>query len=312
MNSATRGLDAREMGGAFVVFDPKWRQKIFLGGLLILLCHPIGWPVALGYRKVLISRLSLGLEPVLPEWKGNVFRFYFEGIKAMGVIFGYLMPLYLVLLGLLLANGVRPNEYWLYAFLFFAIATMFSTLSFPSFVMYWTFASEGYRVPVWISILLLACYALIVFFIPAGFLQVSRTGHYLSAFHLPAAFQTIVRHFKRYVVAWYRSGIMSLCGHFAFPFSPWGVFWCYLGIIYEFNSILYADRGNKIDQSSRDSVSWYDRLKTADSLKLRSTRHSFVYECLKSEDHVECMMIKLGPILIPLPAVVEKYLNREK
>ncbi|MCU0718538.1 MAG: hypothetical protein MUC83_02450 [Pirellula sp.] len=82
MNSETRGLEARERGEAYVVLDPNWRKKIFLGGLLILLCHPIGWPVALGYRKVLISRLSLGLEPVLPEWKGNGFRFYFEGIKA--------------------------------------------------------------------------------------------------------------------------------------------------------------------------------------------------------------------------------------
>lgn len=310
MNSATRGLDARERGGAFVVLDPMWRQKIFLGGLLILLCHPIGWPVALGYRKVLISRLALGLEPVLPEWKGNIFRFYFEGLKAMGVIFGYLMPLYLVLLCLLLTNGVRPDEYWLYAVLFFAIATMFSTLSFPSFVMYWTFVSEGYRVPVWISVSLLACYGLIVFFIPAGFLQVSQTGRYLSAFHLRAAVRTMVRHFKQYVVAWYRSGIMSLCGHFAFPFSPWGVFWCYLGIIYEFNSILHADRVDKIDQASRDTLSWYDRLKTADSLKLRSTKHSFVYECSKFDGHVECMMMKLGPILIPLPSVVERYLKR--
>nr|MCU0714471.1 DUF4013 domain-containing protein [Pirellula sp.] len=229
MDAATRRLEASEKGGAFVVLDPEWRQKIFFGGLLLLLCHPVGWPIALGYRKVLISHLASGRDPVLPEWKGNVLRFYFEGLKAMGVIFGYLLPLYSILLCLLLVNGVRPNEYWLYAFLFFAVATMFSTLSFPSIVMYWTLFSEGYRVPPWISVLLLTCYGLIVFFIPAGFLQVSRTGRYLSAFHLPDAFRTMTRHFRKYVVAWYRSGIMSLSGHFALPFAPWGVFWCYLG-----------------------------------------------------------------------------------
>jgi hypothetical protein len=312
MNAATRGLETRERGGAFVVLDPEWRQKIFFGGLLILLCHPIGWPIALGYRKVLISHLALGLDPVLPEWKGNVCRFYLEGLKAMGVIFGYLMPLYSVLLCLLLANGVRPNEYWLYAFMFFAIAIMFSTLSFPSIVMYWTLFSEGYRVPPWISVLLLTCYGLTVFFIPAGFLQVSQTGRYLSAFHLPAAFRTMVRHFRKYVVAWYRSGIMSLSGHFALPFAPWGVFWCYLGIIYEFNSILHSDFDANSDRASCGTSSWYERLKTEERLRLRSTEYSFVYECLGIDDRIVCLMIKIGPTVIPLPSLVEKRLKRGK
>ncbi|MCB0333728.1 MAG: DUF4013 domain-containing protein, partial [Bdellovibrionales bacterium] len=94
--------------------------------MLLLLLHPVGWPAVLGYRKELISNLSAGTEPLLPEWRGNVFYFFVEGLKAMGVIFGYLSPLYLILLVLLFSNGVRPDEYWLYTGVFFAVLMIFS------------------------------------------------------------------------------------------------------------------------------------------------------------------------------------------
>jgi hypothetical protein len=61
-----------ELAGAFVIRDPHWRNKIFFGGLLLLLVHPIGWPTTLGYRKELIARLFSGAEPILPEWKGKI------------------------------------------------------------------------------------------------------------------------------------------------------------------------------------------------------------------------------------------------
>jgi hypothetical protein len=38
--------------------------------------------------------------------------------------------------------------------------------------------------------------------------------------------------------AWWRSGLMSLAGHLALPVSPWGVVWCYLGIVLLFNELL--------------------------------------------------------------------------
>ncbi len=303
---ATRNLRKSELSGAFVVRDPNWRQKIFFGGLLILLFHPIGWPIALGYRKVLISNLSSGTEPLLPEWKGNVGYFFMEGVKAMGVIFGYLFPLYLVLFILLFSNGVQPNEYWLCVGLFFVAFIMFSTLSFPSILIYWTFFSAGYRVPIEISLIFLSAYCLIIFFIPAGFLQVSKSGKYLSAFNISAAFLTLTTHFRRYILAWYHSAIMSFSGHFAIPFAPWGVFWCYLGIIFEFNSILQND----YDEDSRQS--WYRRLDGADRLLLQSTCYKSVFRCLNPADVTPCFLIKIGPILIPLPMIFTRYIPQEK
>ncbi|MCH2202161.1 MAG: DUF4013 domain-containing protein [Fuerstiella sp.] len=301
----TRELQNSELSGAFVVRDPAWRKKIFFGGLLLLLLHPVGWPAALGYRKELISNLSSGTQPLLPEWRGHLVYFFIEGLKAMGVIFGYLSPLYLALLFLLLANGVRPNDYWLYAGLFFTTCTIFSTLSFPSVLIYWTFFSEGYRVPFGICLVLLAAFALIIFFIPSAFLQVSKSGRYLSAFKISAAYSTLATHFRAYVLAWYHSTLMSLSAHFALPFAPWGVVWCYLAIIYEFNSLLQNDPD--VDSSQ----SWFRKLRASDQLLLQRTGYTAVSRCLNPADAAPCLLIKIGPVVIPLPKIIVKHVFRE-
>lgn len=300
-----RELSASELSGAFVVRDPQWRQKIFVGGLLLLLCHPLGWPVALGYRKTLIANLASGKEPLLPVWKGNVFYFFGEGLKAMGVIFGYLLPLYVTVFALMLCNGLKPDLMWGYAALFFIICTIFSTLSFPALLFYATFLSSDYRLPLPVSLLLLMLFVLIIFFIPAGFLQVSKTGKYLSAFNFKAAFSTLWIHFGAYCRAWYHSAIMSLLGHFAFPLAPWGVFWCYLSIIYEFNSILNSE------SNESSSGTWFSRLRTEDVLLVEKTSTPFVFQCVNPADEDPCLLLKLGPAMVPLPGLVASFFCRK-
>ena len=137
-----REVKPSEIAGAFVVRDPKWRSKIFVGGLLLLLVHPVGWPVALGYRKALIAHLSSGQDPLLPDWNRKIPYYFCEGMKAMGVIFGYLSPLYFALLLIILANGGTPDLTWLFTAIFFMIFIMLSTLSFPAIVSYQTFLSD--------------------------------------------------------------------------------------------------------------------------------------------------------------------------
>ena len=46
------------------------------------------------------------------------------------------------------------------------------------------------------------------FFIPVGFLNVSRTGRYLSAFDFRWTLPTLRRNFRNYTEAWVASGIM--------------------------------------------------------------------------------------------------------
>lgn len=296
-----------ELAGAFVVRDPHWREKIFYGGVLLLLAPPIGWPVALGYRKELIARLLQGTNPLLPEWQGQLARYFLEGLKAMGVIFGYLAPLYAAFFVLLLSFGVTPNVYWGYMVLFFLLVPIFSTLSLPLAVVYWSFVSDTPRLPLPCALLLLALFTAVIFFIPAGFLQVSKSGRYRSAFDLKAAFSTIQRNFSRYVRAWYHSTLMSLSGHLALPFSPWGVVWCYLAIIFEFNQILA--NSNEIDSRG----SWFERLQGDDRILVEPTRQPYVLKCsnIVEPNNRHCYFLKLGPILVPLPELVCRRLSLE-
>src|SRR5262245_52797434 len=72
--------------------DVRWRRKLFIGGLALLLFPPIGWPVALGYRKEAAFRLIGGAVPALPEWKDSWGRFLKDGFAAAGVILVYYLP----------------------------------------------------------------------------------------------------------------------------------------------------------------------------------------------------------------------------
>lgn len=294
-----------ELAGVFMLRDPRWREKVFFGGLLLLCVPPFGWPAALGYRKDLIARLHNGTYPLLPEWHGRLLRYFFEGIKAMGVIFGYYLPLYAALLGVLLINGVVPDWYWLYAVGFFVCFPIFSTLSLPLAILYWTFISPEYRLSWGIAATLLTAFGAITFFIPAGFLQVSLSERYWSAFNVPSAIRLIRKNFSEYIRAWYHSGVMSLAGHFAMPFSPWGVIWCYLGIIFAFNKILERD------SQLRGGKTWFDLLSCSERISIESTANNAVFKCTTVfEDRTqETLAVKIGPTLVPLPSLLARRLS---
>ena len=138
------------------------------------------------------------------------------------------------------------------------------------------------------------------FVIPAGFLQVSLTGRYASAFRYQESLPFLVRNFRAYVLAWYRSIVMSLCGHFAIPYSPWGIVWCYLGIIYCFNRVL-ADELARRGELSPDS--WFLRL-DRDRIALESVGWRTFRTTIPAP--VGCTVAQLGPAFVPLPEAVAR------
>ena len=285
-----------------MLLDSKWRQKIFFGGLLLLFIPFLGWPAALGYRKELIFRLRDGDSPLLPEWEDNVGRYIADGFRAMGVIFGYLAPLYLSLFLLLLSQGVRPDATWCYAFLFFAVFPIVSTLSFPLAIFYWVCVDPNYSLPYYLGGIYLLLFALIVFFIPAGFLQVSKTNSFWSALNIGDALQTLRDNFKAYVSAWYYSMLISLVGHIAFPFSPWGVIWCYLGIIYQFNSIL--------SENTSDPESWYAKLVMDYNLGVDGDSNSVVRLAkVVLPQGEDVRVLEIGGAIVPLPTLLVSFLR---
>lgn len=238
----------------FVRADPAWRAKILRGGLLLLF-PPLGWPVALGYRKTLIGRLATRAQPLLPEWPGHTLHFWCEGMRALGVIFAHYVPL-LVLLAWKAAHHGLPDLPWTGLAAFFGFFFLLTPFLLPGLIVAasaWVGEAAFSRLEV---VLALAYFAAATFWIPAGFLQVARTGRYRDAFRVRDNLRLLARHGRLYLEAWTFSGLIALAGHFCIPFSPWGVFWCYQSIVYAFNEIR-MHTGDAADAALVAGPSWF-------------------------------------------------------
>ena len=241
----------------FVRADPAWRAKILRGGLLLLF-PPLGWPVALGYRKTLIARLATRAEPLLPEWPGNTLFFWREGMCALGVIFAHYAPLLLLFAWKAASHGL-PHLPWPELFAFFGFFFLLTPFLLPALIVATSAWAGGEAFSRIEAVLALAYFAAATFWIPAGFLQVSRTGRYRDAFRFRDNLRLVARHTGLYLEAWVFSGLIALAGHFCFPFSPWGVFWCYQSIVYAFNEIR-MHTGDAADAALVAGRSWFHEL----------------------------------------------------
>ena len=221
----------------FATADPDWRRKFTTGAWLLWL-PLVGWPIVLGYRRVVLENVVAGREPALPEWRGNLGALLRGGLGAVFVIHAYYAPLYVWLSALVARTGGEVP--WGGLLLGLAAFPIASTLLVPAGLAWLRFAAPVAPADAECLALGLA-FAVVTFAIPAGFLQVSRTGRLSSAFDLRASLQLIARLPARYVEAWIGSGLMSIVGHLGLPIWPWGIVWCYLGIVFGFNEVPLAD-----------------------------------------------------------------------
>lgn len=224
----------------------------------------LGWPIALGYRKIVIFHLNKGRSTVLPNWQGNRFTFWLEGWKAIAVIFVYLLPVTIWFWVVLFVNGFPADFPWVELLLFNFAFLLFSPLVLPGVLLalHILYQDLYFSLPHLTAIF--GLFVLIIFLIPGGFLQVSRTGRYLSAFDLPRAVRIIISNFRNYLEAWIYSGIVSFAGHLCLPFSPWGIFWCYQSIVYSFNEVRFLSE--LPEDRDFKSGSWFARLRERNGL----------------------------------------------
>ena len=216
--------------------DPEWRQKLWTLGLWLFV-PVLGWPAVLGYRARFVSHLFGPADSVLPRTSEGIVTFALEGLRAVGVIFGYLSPLYAALAFTAWERGFVPDVSNFALAGFFLLVPIFSTLSFPIACGLLSVGERALLSPFECA-LFMSAFTLIIFLVPAGFLEVSRTGKHRSAFAIWRSLPFVARNFAAYVEAWLSSGAMSLLGHSALPVAPWGVAWCYLAIIVSFNEVL--------------------------------------------------------------------------
>ena len=77
----------------FVFEDPRWTQKILMGGLFYLAGFVIvGWFFILGYCARLARNVVAGETHPMPEWE-ELGEFFNEGLRLFGVVLVYVVPM---------------------------------------------------------------------------------------------------------------------------------------------------------------------------------------------------------------------------
>lgn len=111
----------------YVFDDPRWMQKILLGGLFYLAgFFIIGWFFVLGYTAK-VARNVIADEPMpLPEWDdlGEIFN---DGARMIGVGLLYMLPiiaLFIIFIGPSIAMSAADND-----FAQFLSSSMFSCMT---------------------------------------------------------------------------------------------------------------------------------------------------------------------------------------
>lgn len=224
---------------SYMFQDPGWKGKIFAGGLWLFLFPPLGWPIALGYRKEALLTLIDSRTSLLPPWEGQWIRYLMEGLKAVGVILVYFLPFLFTFWFLAISHVLTLQKHALEVIIFIVATPLLLPICLPFLPpLYW------YLFP-WIELSLLEMVVLGIifwgttFFMPAAFLQVSLNSRFLAAFRVDRVLVFVASNIREYIEAWL---ISILATAIAFALGPaffWGIFWSYLVIVYAFNETLF-------------------------------------------------------------------------
>ena len=209
----------------FMFDQPHFRRSLKWGGLMMLICPPIGWIIALGYRSLLFNHLIDGLDRSalkLPERNVDCFVI---GLKAVGVIYAYYLP-FLTLFLLLAVDD--PLLHPLELLIFYGSIPLFLPLCMVGVPAYYLRYYPWVQLESVSYLPLAMIFALTTFLMPAAFMQVGLHGRYLAAFYLRKVVQGLCAKFVAYCEAWlYSAAILGLTV-LAFPIFPWITFWAYL------------------------------------------------------------------------------------
>jgi hypothetical protein len=237
----------------YMTREPGWRRKLLVGGAMLIACPPLGWPLALGYRREVALRLVQGREPVLPQWAGAWRRYLADGLGAAGVILTYYLPFLGLFWGLALdelAVALRhPGE----IALFFLAVSLLIPLVLPLLPPLYWFLFPWVRLSRVEALVLGLVFSATTFVLPAAFLQVSLRGRYRDAFRLDRLLGFIARYPRLYLEAWSLSFVATALALATGPLAPWGIFWSYLAIVHAFNEALARSGESGVREAFRGS-----------------------------------------------------------
>lgn len=219
---------------SFPFRDPAWEGKLAIGGALMLLCPPIGWTIALGYRRAVGIRLRSGAKPPLPEWSNSWWSFYTGGLCAVGVILGYYIPFMALYAATAFGPSLSSGSHLLPIALFYVLIAVFPPLFLPVLPALYSVAFPWVQLT-WAEMVMLAVlFFATAFVLPAAFVQVSVNGQFRAAFRFTRVVRFIAQQPLVYCEAWVLSLTASAIGVALGPFAPWGLFWSYIVILHAF------------------------------------------------------------------------------
>jgi len=97
----------RQRAFTFMQDDPGWKRDRATGATWLLLA-PVGWPLALGYRRRVAMCLVDGRLPLLPGW-ATWRDLLTDGLKASAIILLHLTPFF-AMFWLLALAGLPTSE----------------------------------------------------------------------------------------------------------------------------------------------------------------------------------------------------------
>ena len=224
---------------AFTFFTKEhgWKRKVLLGGLWIALFPPVGWLLALGYRKAAVIHLIENDDPFLPEWR-EFGTFLADGAKAALVIMVYFMP-YMLTFWLMALNGAdNPAQHAWEIGLFFLLMPICLPACMLGLPVLFVQILPWIAISAWQIVALGAIFSATLFVMPAAFGQLSLHGTFRSALHLYAVLRLIRRAWRGYLEAWSIALLATAVAFLLFPLAPWGIFISYLVASYAFNNAL--------------------------------------------------------------------------
>ena len=90
----------------YVFDDPRWLQKILIGGLFYLAGFLlVGWFFILGYMARVARNVIAGAAVPLPEWD-DLGGFFNEGVRLFGVLLVYIIPPMVLVFTIMVPAGI--------------------------------------------------------------------------------------------------------------------------------------------------------------------------------------------------------------
>lgn len=224
--------------GLYPTLDPEWRDRMRRAGWLTFV-PVVGWPMVLGYRKALTDHFFQPLPRAMPEWSGRHAEHFWNGVRAILVIQGYLAPIWLALLWIASSRGYSFGPASAAALGVCVLAPIFTNVALPWAILMLALplrggpflgAGEAFGLTLLVHVA--------IFAVPAGFLRVSATGRFRSAFAFHRTLPFIARRTRGYALAWWYGLWMNWPAVPATLVRPWALFWAYVASLAVFNQLL--------------------------------------------------------------------------